>query len=93
MERQNRRTLIGVVVSDKAEKTITVNVETNRKHAKYVKKVVNSKNFAVHDENREAHIGDLVQIIETRPLSATKRFRLDKILTKAVKDVEIKEVE
>lgn len=93
MERKNRRTLIGVVVSDKQEKTIIVNVENHRQHGKYPKKVISSKQFAVHDENKIAHVGDVVQIVETRPLSATKRFRIDKIIRKSEQDVEIKEVE
>lgn len=83
MERNIRRSVQGVVTSDKMDKTITVLVETHKKHAKYGKRVKYIKKFKAHDENNEANIGDVVLIEETRPLSATKRFRLVKIVTKA----------
>ena len=78
MERTHRKVFHGVVVSDKMDKTIVVEIATSRRHAAYGKK------FVAHDENNEAAIGDTVQIMETRPLSATKRFRLVKIVEKAV---------
>lgn len=82
MEKQNyKKELIGKVVSTKREKTITVVVDTYKKHPLYSKRFKSSKKFAVHDEKGKAKAGDIVSIIETRPLSATKRFRLKKILT------------
>ena len=83
MERNIRRTIQGVVTSDKMEKTITVLVETYKRHAKYGKRVKYIKKFKAHDENNEAKLGDVVEIVETRPLSATKRFRLVKIVSRA----------
>ena len=84
MERSNRKVYRGTVVSDKMDKTITVIVETKKTHALYGKRVKYSKKFKAHDENNEAKMGDKVEIMETRPLSATKRFRLVKIVEKAV---------
>ena len=84
MERSNRKVYRGTVVSDKMDKTITVIVETKKTHPLYGKRVKYSKKFKAHDENNEARMGDKVEIMETRPLSATKRFRLVKILEKAV---------
>ena len=83
MERSNRKTYRGTVVSDKMDKTITVIIETKKTHPLYGKRVKYSKKFKAHDELNEARIGDYVEIMETRPLSATKRFRLVKILEKA----------
>ena len=84
MERSNRKVYRGTVVSDKMDKTITVIVETKKTHPLYGKRVKYSKKFKAHDENNEARMGDKVEILETRPLSATKRFRLVKIVEKAV---------
>ncbi len=84
MERNSRRVLTGTVVSDKTEKTISVMVESYKKHRLYGKRVKQSKKFAVHDEMNQAKIGDLVKITETRPLSKTKRFRLLEILESKV---------
>ena len=84
MERSNRKVYRGTVVSDKMDKTITVVVETKKTHPFYGKRVKYSKKFKAHDENNEAKIGDKVVIMETRPLSATKRFRLVEIVEKAV---------
>ncbi|MFV0499817.1 MAG: 30S ribosomal protein S17 [Bacilli bacterium] len=83
-ERNTRRELTGVVVSDKMEKSITVKVETYKKHALYGKRIKSSTKFTAHDENNEAKVGDKVVIMETRPLSKNKRFRLVKIVEKAV---------
>ena len=91
--RKSRRSFIGTVVSDKADKTIVVRVETYRKHPKYAKRVQYTKKFVAHDETNTAQTGDLVEIMETRPLSATKRYRLIAILQKAVENVAIKEEE
>ncbi|MCK5762252.1 MAG: 30S ribosomal protein S17 [Candidatus Izimaplasma sp.] len=84
MERNKRRVLTGVVVSDKTDKTISVMVESYRKHRLYGKRVKQSKKFATHDEMNQAKIGDLVKITETRPLSKTKRFRLLEVLESKV---------
>ena len=83
MERSNRKTYRGTVVSDKMDKTITVIIETRKTHPLYGKRVKYSKKFKAHDELNEARIGDFVEIMETRPLSATKRFSLVKVLEKA----------
>ena len=84
MERSNRKVYRGTVVSDKMDKTITVMIETKKTHPLYGKRVKYSKKFKAHDENNEAKVGDTVEIMETRPLSATKRFRLVEIVEKAV---------
>lgn len=84
MERNKRKVYRGTVVSDKMDKTITVVVETKKTHPLYGKRVKYSKKFKVHDENNEARIGDKVVIMATRPLSATKMFRLVEIVEKAV---------
>lgn len=76
MERNNRKTYRGVVVSDKMDKTITVAVDTKKRDRLYGKRVKYTKKFKAHDENNSAREGDIVEIMETRPLSATKRFRL-----------------
>ncbi|MFB3165362.1 30S ribosomal protein S17 [Neobacillus sp. 179-J 1A1 HS] len=83
-ERNQRKVYTGRVVSDKMDKTITVLVETYKKHPLYGKRVKYSKKFKAHDEQNEAKIGDIVRIMETRPLSATKRFRLVEVTEKAV---------
>ena len=88
-----RRSVQGVVVSDKNDKTIVVLVETHKKHAKYGKRVKYGKKYYAHDENNEAHNGDTVTIMETRRLSATKRFRLVSIDKKAVLSVKEAEAE
>ena len=90
-ERNLRRSIQGVVVSNKNDKTIGVLVETHKKHAKYGKRVKYRKKYYAHDENNEAKVGDLVTIMETRKLSATKRFRLvsiDKTAEMSVKEAE-----
>ena len=84
MERNSRKTYVGVVASDKMDKTITVIVDTYEKHRLYNKHVKISKKFAAHDENNEAKKGDIVKIMETRPLSKMKRFRLVEIVEKKV---------
>ena len=76
--------LIGKVVSCANDKTITVLVETYRNHPLYKKRVKYSKKYAAHDEKNEASVGDTVRIIETRPLSKTKHFRLVEIVEKAI---------
>jgi small subunit ribosomal protein S17 len=83
-ERNQRKVYTGRVVSDKMDKTVTVMVETQKKHSFYGKRVKYSKKYKAHDELNEAKMGDVVRIMETRPLSATKRFRVLEIVEKAV---------
>ncbi len=92
-ERNLRRSIQGVVVSNKNDKTIGVLVETHKKHAKYGKRVKYRKKYYAHDENNEAKVGDTVTIMETRRLSATKRFRLVSIDKKAQMSVKEAEAE
>lgn len=82
--RNERKTQIGKVVSDKMDKTIVVAVETYKKHDLYHKRIKYTKKFKAHDENNEAKIGDTVKIMETRPLSKDKRWRLVEVVEKAV---------
>lgn len=82
-ERKSRKSRIGLVVSDKMDKTITVTVERKVKHPIYGKFVKKTKKFHAHDEASTAGIGDTVRIMETRPLSKTKRWRLVEIIEKA----------
>ena len=83
VERKNRKTREGIVVSNKMDKTIVVKLEEQYTHSLYVKVVNRSVKFKAHDEKNEAGIGDRVLIMETRPLSATKRWRMVSILEKA----------
>ena len=82
-QRGARKVLQGVVVSDKMDKTIVVLVEDRVKHPLYGKVMTKSVRLKAHDENNEAGMGDRVRIMETRPLSATKRWRLVEIVEKA----------
>ncbi|MCI5835773.1 MAG: 30S ribosomal protein S17 [Firmicutes bacterium] len=84
MEKKRTHELLGTVVSDKCDKTITVLVETYKKDPLYGKRVKYSKKYAAHDEKNEAKNGDKVRIVETRPLSKRKRYRLVEIVEKAV---------
>ena len=79
MERNMRKTIVGSVVSDKMDKTIVVAVESFKTHPIYKKRYKNTKKYKAHDENNECGIGDKVRIMETRPLSKDKRFRLVKL--------------
>lgn len=83
-ERNQRKVYVGRVVSDKMDKTITVLVETYKTHKLYGKRVKYSKKFKAHDENNAAKIGDVVRIMETRPLSKDKRFRLVEVVEESV---------
>jgi small subunit ribosomal protein S17 len=83
LERNLRKTRIGLVVSNKMEKTVTVTVERRVKHPIYGKFVKKTTKFHAHDEKNECTIGDLVRIMETRPLSKTKRWRMVEVLEKA----------
>lgn len=82
-ERGARKIRDGIVVSDKMDKTVVVQVERRVKHPKYHKTVTKSKRYKAHDENNDAGVGDRVRIVETRPLSKNKYFRLDTILERA----------
>ena len=81
--RGTRKERVGMVVSDRPDKTVTVSVETLVRHPLYKKRVRRSKHFMVHDEGNEARVGDTVRIVETRPLSARKRWRLASIVSRA----------
>ncbi len=84
MERKQRKVYQGRVVSDKMDKTITVVVETKRNHPVYGKRINYSKKYKAHDENNSAKTGDIVRIMETRPLSKDKHLRLVEIVEEAV---------
>ena len=83
MERSSRKILLGKVVSTKMDKTIVVQVESSIKHPLYGKRFKRHTKFSAHDENGTAKLHDLVQIVETRPYSKTKKFRLEKVLETA----------
>ena len=90
-ERNLRRSIQGVVISNKNDKTIAVLVETHKRHTKYGKRVKYRKKYYAHDENNVAKVGDLVTIMECRKLSATKRYRLvsiDKTAELSIKEAE-----
>ena len=82
IDRNLRKTKVGIVTSNKMDKTITVKVERKVKHPLYGKFVKKSTQFHAHDEKNECSIGDTVRIMETRPLSKTKRWRLDAVIEK-----------
>ncbi len=82
-KKTNHKTIQGVVVSDKMDKTITVLVTSKKKHPLYKKYVTVTKKYKAHDEKQEAHVGDTVVIIETRPISKDKHFRLLSIVERA----------
>jgi len=82
-ERNLRKTRIGLVTSDKMDKTITVSVERRLQHPIYGKFVKKSRKFVAHDEKNDCNVGDRVRIMETRPLSKRKRWRLVEVLERA----------
>jgi small subunit ribosomal protein S17 len=82
-DRNMRKTRVGVVISDKMDKTVIVSVERSYIHPQYGKTLRKNKKYVAHDEKDECKSGDIVSIIETRPLSKTKRWRVSEILTKA----------
>ena len=84
VERNSRKVYVGKVVSAKCDKTITVLIETYRKHPIIGKNIKYTKKFTAHDEQNVAKAGDIVEIMETRPLSKTKRYRLVEIVEKAI---------
>ncbi len=73
----------GVVVSDRMDKTVVVRVDTKKPHRLYGKTMLRSRKLAAHDEKNEAHIGDMVRVVETRPLSKNKRWRLVEVIERA----------
>ncbi|MEY3585321.1 MAG: 30S ribosomal protein S17 [Flavobacteriales bacterium] len=84
MEKRNlRKERIGIVTSDKMDKSVVVAVERKKKHPKYGKFVKTTTKFVAHDEKNDSHIGDTVKIMETRPLSKTKNWRLVEIVERA----------
>ena len=83
MERNLRKTRVGKVVSDKMDKTIVLALEDNVKHPLYKKIIKNTVKIKAHDENNECHVGDRVLVMETRPLSKDKRWRVVEIIEKA----------
>ena len=83
VERNLRKTRTGIVVSDKLEKTVVVAIEVKYKHPLYKKTVSETRKYKVHDENNECHVGDEVEICETRRLSKDKNWRLVRIIAKA----------
>ncbi|MBX7227676.1 MAG: 30S ribosomal protein S17 [Chitinophagales bacterium] len=82
-ERKLRKTRIGTVSSNKMDKTITIVIERKIKHPIYGKFIKSTKKFHAHDETNEANVGDVVRIMETRPLSKTKKWRMVEILERA----------
>lgn len=84
-ERDRRKVLIGTVVSDKMEKTVSVSVERRVKHPVYKKYIRKTVKLKAHDENNQGKVGDRVKIIETRPLSKEKRWRVQEVLEKGMR--------
>ena len=84
-------TLIGTVTSDKRDKTITVSIVSRETHPLYRKQYTKTRKYTAHDEKNEAGVGDLVEIVETRPFSKTKTYALTKIIEKSRGKVELKE--
>ena len=83
MERARRKTRVGVVVSDARDKTVTVEVRDSKRHPKYGKTVPVRKRFHAHDESNDANIGDTVRIVETRPISKSKNWRVAEVVERA----------
>ena len=82
-EQGQRKTRVGTVVSDKMEKTIVIKVERVEAHPRYSRRVKRTKRLKAHDENNECRVGDRVRVVETRPLSRDKRWRVDAIVDRA----------
>jgi small subunit ribosomal protein S17 len=82
-ERNDRKVKIGKVISDKMDKTIVVAIERLVQHPLYKKSIKKTVKFKAHDENNESHIGDIVEVMETRPLSKDKRWRVTQIIERA----------
>ena len=84
-------TLVGIVSSDKRDKTITVSIENRETHPLYRKQYTKTRKYTAHDENNEAHLGDKVEIASCRPLSKTKTYKLVKVLERSHGSIELKE--
>ena len=90
---RKRKTRFGRVVSDRMDKTVVVSVETSKRHPLYKKVIRRTTKYKAHDENNECRVGDMVRIVETRPLSRQKRWRVAEIVTKKeVVEVQPKEI-
>lgn len=87
------KTLTGIVTSDKSDKTITVSVTSRETHPIYGKQYTVSRKYAAHDEKNEAKTGDKVVIVETRPISKRKAFKLDQVIEKSRGTIELKDEE
>ena len=85
------KTLTGVVTSDVADKTITVTVTSRETHPIYKKQYTVTRKYAAHDESNDAHKGDTVRIVETRPVSKRKAFKLDEVVKRSVGSIEVKD--
>jgi small subunit ribosomal protein S17 len=81
--RSRRKVRVGVVVSDKMDKTVLVRIDRRVRHPLYKKTVARSSKLAAHDETNDAHVGDMVKVMETRPLSKSKRWRVVEIVERA----------
>jgi small subunit ribosomal protein S17 len=82
-ERSRRKVRTGVVVSEKMDKTVLIRIDRKVRHPLYRKTVARSNKLAAHDENNDAHVGDTVRVMETRPLSKTKRWRVVEVVQRA----------
>jgi small subunit ribosomal protein S17 len=82
-QRSDRKVRTGVVVSDRMDKTVIIRIESQKRHPLYGKTVRRTSRLAAHDEGNEAHVGDVVRVMETRPLSKSKRWRVVEIVEKA----------
>lgn len=87
-----RREITGTVVSDKMQKTVVVEVDRRVRHGMYAKYVTKSRRFKAHDENNTAKVGDLVKLVETRPVSRDKRWAVLSVLRKAAQTIEVKDL-
>ena len=85
---QKRRTMVGTVVSDKMQKTIVVKVDRRVRHLAYKKYIMKSRRFKAHDEKNEAKVGDLVVLVESRPMSRDKRWAMQSIMRRAAQAIE-----
>lgn len=84
MERNKRKIYRGIVVSNAMDKTVVIETETSKRHSLYGKRVKYTKKYRAHDENNEYNVGDVVEIVETRPISKSKSFRVTRLIQKAV---------
>jgi len=83
MERASRKARVGIVVSDSSDKTVTVEVRDQKRHARYGKTIPVRKKYYAHDETNNANVGDTVRIVETRPVSKSKHWRVEEVVERA----------